>query len=77
MSVTHLIPKCPEELEKVMAHPFTLMELIRWLESKGVVSEPKLSEMNPEDARNACRVIYRELRMRENETPPPAAHERG
>lgn len=65
--VTHLIPKLDPELERVLAHPFALREMIRYLESRGVVVQdgPQLSQLEPEDARNAIRLIMRELRFRE------------
>jgi hypothetical protein len=63
---TFLIPKAEAEIEEVIAHPWGLYEMVKWLESKGVVGEPPLRDIKPHDARNAIRCILRELRTREN-----------
>jgi hypothetical protein len=58
--------KLPPEMEAVLRDPKTKKMMIDWLEMKGVIGEPKLSELEPEDQDLAIRMIWAELRKRDS-----------
>lgn len=66
VSVTQLVPKAADEIEQVIASPWGLHEMVKWLKSKGVEWTEPDPPLTLEETRTILRVIYRELRMREN-----------
>lgn len=61
----YFIPPCDETVERLMESPDGLRRLCLALEEKGVQSTPKLSELPPQDAKDAIRGLYQYLGARE------------
>lgn len=66
MKVSHLVPKADPLIEKVIANPWGLFEMIKWLKNRGVQWTEPETPLTQDELRTVVRVLYREMRMREN-----------